>query len=243
MADRVDTTRIVDKVLLYSGGMDSVMLEFLEEPELCVYVNTRARYSDREIKYLLPPVHGRLIVDNSVNLDRWELSNTVVPQRNAFLALIGAYYGNRILLGATMGDVYVSDTLPRFAELFTKSLQFMWTEQYWTPHREVRLEFPAKDDTKIDLLNRYLSAGGSVQRIVEGISCYSKESKFHCGLCIACARKWVALRSCNIQCSDLFDEHPSKFFTDELISKMKLNQWRGEREDQQTLEVLDACNS
>lgn len=214
------------------------MLEYLQKPDLCVYVDTGARYAERELSRIVPPIHGPLIIEKSVDLAKWELPSTVVPQRNAFLALVAAYYGDRILLGATAGDVNVSDTLPGFADRMTVLLQYLWFEQYWTNHRNVRLEFPYVRMTKMDLVEEYIEADGPVDRILNGISCYSATSRGHCGVCIACARKWVALRWCGVECDSRFDEHPTKFFTRAIMAKLEKREWRCPREDEQTLEVL-----
>ena len=46
------------KVLLFSGGSDSVLISYLYKPDLLVYVNMHTRYSEEEISKKLKTISG-----------------------------------------------------------------------------------------------------------------------------------------------------------------------------------------
>ena len=100
------------KILLYSGGMDSWLIDKIWKPDMKVYVNMHTRYSETEIKKLSSDVK---IVD--FPLGQWERDDAIIPLRNLYLIMIICNITNdediEICIGATAGD-----------RVLDKSLQF-----------------------------------------------------------------------------------------------------------------------
>ena len=98
-------------VLLFSGGMDSVMFSKLLNPDVLLYIPTESSYTDRETRAIDNLISKGIIdgdklikLDNTLNLKRFERDDYIVPNRNAFLILLASMYGETIYLGSVYGD-------------------------------------------------------------------------------------------------------------------------------------------
>lgn len=227
-------------VLLYSGGMDSVIASHLLEPHINLYVDVGSRYAAKEIHNVLqyPPKHGALIFSPKLNLGEFERdADLILPQRNAYLVLMAAHYGERIYMAANAGD-RSTDKDERFAERITDLLSHVWQPQYWLPEgRSPSLHLPYRGMTKGQMIQTYLHAGGDPQRLVRSISCYDPIEE-QCGRCRSCARKWVALESFGIPCEHVFSAHPGRaYYTPEVIEGIESGRLPGE---EGTLDLLKA---
>ena len=105
-----------NKVLLYSGGMDSWLIDKIWKPDVKLYVDMNTKYSQEEIKRLPSDV----IIDK-LDLSKWEREDKIIPLRNMYLIGIASNYGNEICLGATAGD-RVLDKSPVFADIYEQLL-------------------------------------------------------------------------------------------------------------------------
>ena len=87
-------------VLLFSGGMDSVIFDHLLQPDILLYLPTGSKYEDIETKKLLD-LSKKGYIDGSklvmlpdvLNLSLFERDDAIVPNRNAFLLLFASLYG------------------------------------------------------------------------------------------------------------------------------------------------------
>ena len=78
-----------NKVLLYSGGMDSWLIDKIWKPDVKLYVDMNTKYSQEEIKRLPSDV----IIDK-LDLSKWEREDKIIPLRNMYLIGIASNYGN-----------------------------------------------------------------------------------------------------------------------------------------------------
>lgn len=227
----------MSKVLLYSGGMDSIIASHLCKPDFCLYIDVGGRYNNIELGTLTKPPHGELIIDR-LPLGQWERKeDLILPQRNAYFALWAANYGDEILLGATYGDRSTDKDEP-FAEKMNSLFEHIWSPQHWLPEgRKVKLTLPLKEFTKGELVKRFLDEKGSRNLLIKATSCYSGDS-VACGRCKPCARKWVALTVNKINITHGFDSDPREYFTPEILEKVRKFQYRGSREDREILTAL-----
>jgi 7-cyano-7-deazaguanine synthase len=177
------------KVLLYSGGLDSVILRHLWKPDICLYVNLSTRYSEAEMASLPDDV-----VRVDLPLKQFELPNAIIPFRNLMLVAIAAQYGDTIALAATAGD-RVLDKTPEFAALCTELFSYMALPQWWMMDgRKIEIVLPVKRLTKGEMVRLYLFSGGDEQKLIDSMSCYSPDAAgTPCWSCKPCFRKWVAL--------------------------------------------------
>ena len=182
-------------VLLYSGGMDSVIIDHLLKPDILLNISMNSNYDARERKSF--PDKEIIFLDNVINLSRFERDDAIVPNRNAHLVLLASHYGETIWLGSVSGDrSFDKDEI--FYHHMETLLNHMWQAQHWTEERRFTVSSPFKDRTKTDLVEEYLEKGGQPQYLLDSYSCYEGEQQ-HCGQCKACFRKWVALENNTVE--------------------------------------------
>ena len=98
-------------VLLFSGGMDSVIFDHLLKPDVLLYLPTGSKYEYIETQKL-DSLAMKGYIDNKklvvlpdvLNLSLFERDDAIVPNRNAFLLLFASLYGEILILGSVQGD-------------------------------------------------------------------------------------------------------------------------------------------
>jgi len=184
-------------VLLYSGGMDSLIIDYLLEPDILLNISMNSTYDERERKSFPEAVYEEskeiIYLNDVIDLGNYERDDAIIPNRNAHLVLLASHYGETILLGSVSGDrSFDKDKI--FYDHMETLLNHMWQKQHWTEERKFTVSSPFKDRTKTDLVEEYLLSGGSEESLLHSYSCYEGE-ELHCGHCKACFRKWVALEN------------------------------------------------
>ena len=177
-------------ILLYSGGMDSWLIDKLLDEEhdlLHVRLGTKTELQER---LRLPK--GTITVDLSV-LEQFEVKSGthLLPLRNLFLVSIASLYSDKVILGSVGGSVHY-DNGCRFAIDMTDILSRLLSEQ----HRKVTVSTPYSVFSKGQLLGLYLRKGGNpVKCWRESFSCYEpNEDGTPCMKCRACEAKIAAFR-------------------------------------------------
>ncbi len=231
-------------VLLFSGGMDSVMFSKLLNPDVLLYIPTESSYTERETRAINNLVEKKIIdgkklikLENVLNLKQFERDDYIVPNRNAFLILLASMYGETIYLGSVYGD-RSKDKDKEFYTLMENLLNHMWSEQHWTEERKFKILDPFKDYTKTEILKMYIDKGYSPNDILESYSCYEGR-ECACGVCKPCSRKFVALINNNVKIPEgYFENDPTKAsWIKEVLPLMRENKYRG-REDSEFINAL-----
>lgn len=227
-------------VLLYSGGVDSYCLAHIYQPDRLLYVDMGTAYGKVEIEHLVaPPGMSDRLVHTSLDLGVMERANRIIPARNAYLVLLAAGYGDRIMMAFTAADV-IGDKDERFGVLMTELLGHLWAPQWWVPEgRQVRVELPAKRWTKRQLVGAYLTAGGDAVALArDTISCYATRpgEPVHCGACKACVRKYAAFILNDIDPG--YDAGPA---LRQLVDTIHGGGWRADRNPSERQDMLDAA--
>ena len=176
-----------NKVLLYSGGIDSWLIDKIWKPDVKLYVDMNTKYSQEEIKRLPSDV----IIDK-LDLSKWEREDKIIPLRNMYLIGIASNYGNEICLGATAGD-RVLDKSPVFADIYEQLLNYLYQKQHWTEERKIKINLDFKRYTKTELIRIFVEQGGNIEEaFTSSFSCYSPEGGKECWSCKPCFRKFIA---------------------------------------------------
>lgn len=220
-------------VLLFSGGMDSLIMNRLLKPDVLLVVSMGADYEDREFGSILNlSKHGDIdggkvkILYDVLGLRAYERDDAIVPNRNAHLVLLASMYGETIWIGAVSGDrSYDKDE--QFCAHMKALLDHMWEEQHWTERRTFRVEIPFKILTKTRMVANYLMCGGSAASLLRSYSCYSNAQP--CGHCKPCFRKWVALVNNDIVIPpNYFAADPAQApWLPELLPAIRAGKYRG----------------
>ena len=245
-------------VLLFSGGMDSLMFDYLMNPDVLLYIPTGSKYESIETEKL-SVLGNKGYIDNNklvilpdvLNLSKFERDDAIVPNRNAHLMLLASMYGENLILGSVQGDRSF-DKDPVFYEKMTSLLNHMWKEQHWTEERIFTVSSPYKETTKTEIVKEYLEKGGSKEALLESYSCYEpQELSFYaqleysaqpeqtCGWCKPCFRKWISLYNNNISIPvDYYVNNPWEApWLEKLIPSVLEKNYRG-KEDYDWCEAL-----
>lgn len=232
-------------VLLFSGGMDSLMMAHLLHPDILLVLPHGQTYQEPELVSInqlitektLPP-SSEVVFATPFSFSKIERDDAIIPSRNAYFILYAANYGETIYLGSVYGD-RSSDKSPEFFKKMEDLLNHLYQEQHWCKGRKFTVSAPYKDKTKTELVSLYLKAGGTSRALLLSKSCYVP-GKQACGWCKACFRKWVALQNNGLYSWHHFLNNPARApWLSELMPSIEAGTYRG-RED---AEILRALNS
>lgn len=189
----------MQKILLYSGGMDSYLIDKLWKPDRRIYVDMHTRYSQQEIDCIKKRRNDVEFID--FPLGQWEREDKIIPLRNLYLPMVICNItGDEdvdICLGATNSD-RVLDKSQEYVEKATDLLNYLYQPQWWIPNgKKVRVNIDFKKYTKEDLLKMYIEQGGDLDKAYnESFSCYEPDEEGNvCHRCKPCFRKFVAFAS------------------------------------------------
>lgn len=176
------------KVLLYSGGTDSWLINELWKPDVLLYIDVHGAYSKQE-KLRLPK---DTIIVHFPYLGLIEREDLIIPLRNLYFLMIASNYGDTICLGATKGDRGGKDKRPTFFRMAEKIINYCLNGNSYGSTGKIKIVSSFYNLTKPELLDRYLKAGGNIVDFVENtFSCYSPEHDKECLHCKPCYRKFL----------------------------------------------------
>jgi 7-cyano-7-deazaguanine synthase in queuosine biosynthesis len=225
------------KILLISSGIDSHCAQYLSKPDVMVYFDTGQSLCKQEIKAIKSQDYGdKVIIDNRFKLDDQVLPNDILPMRNAYFALAGAYYGEEIILVATAGDT-TNDKDEPFVNYMNDLFKHMFSNKLKNPDVSINgafLTIPYRHFTKTQLIEKYLKGGGSVLSLLKTRSCYSDEDG-ECGKCRSCIRKYTALKL-NGQTTK-WNNNPQQYIKEAYMYAVK-NDRKAEIDDLARLNVI-----
>jgi 7-cyano-7-deazaguanine synthase len=185
-------------ILLFSGGVDSyVAYHFLKKPQT-VYFDLNTPYSQKEIrvvKDLIPKTIIEKVMDFST---RQEGDKAFIPYRNIHLAMLANKYSDNIVI-AGLKDDKVNDK----NETVFRQLSYLMTDMN---NRHIWVNSPFWGLTKEDVVRWFLDNGGTKEKLLKTISCYSSEDTIYCGKCPACFRKFIAFRANGIYALQFINE-------------------------------------
>lgn len=197
------------KVLLFSGGFDSMLQEFLLKPDILLYVNMKTSYSDVEIKALkkLPKHYQDRLIIKELPLGEYERENKYLPYRNLILGTIAMEYGQHVYFGFNASD-WAPDKDERFLRRTTTLFRHLNKncigDMGWD-NKNFSFEAPFKDLTKAQMVKRCIDNGMDIDFIKSIRTCYDGVSEKGCGKCAACYHKAIALILNHIPIKGVFD--------------------------------------
>ena len=182
-------------VLLYSGGMDSWLINQIIKPDVTLFIRIHTPNNELEYQKILKlQKEGKIQNDLKIvdfDLSRFERpsQNYFLPLRNLHFVTLAAHYGTDIYLGATGSSTHFDKNLT-FADKSADIISYLLSESGEGP---VRILLPYKDTTKTELLKIYLDQGGDIKEAYEStVSCYTPVNDKPCMHCTSCMSKFVA---------------------------------------------------
>lgn len=180
-------------VLLFSGGLDSLIAYFYLDKPLCLFVNMKQKYAEVEIKRvkrLKEEIGFDLVIDNmSFDFSSVEQEDLTIPNRNAYLAMLASNYGDNIWMAAVNGD-YNHDKTPFVFNEMSKFISVL-------KQRSVKVDSPFWSMTKTDMIKWYVDQGLNKDWLKLSYSCFTGND-IHCGRCTSCFRRWIGMYNNNI---------------------------------------------
>lgn len=215
-------------LLLYSGGLDSyIAWEFLNRPKT-LYCKINHRYQPFELEAIKNTIPDT-IIDDSLNLGKWEKADADIPMRNALMLMVASYYDSDLVLVVQAGEMSIPDRSPKFFETIGGFTSFL-------NEREIKITTPFAKMTKTEMVAWYLFHGFSKEDLLKTRSCYS-ETSIPCGACGACFRRWVSFK-----CNDMEEPMENNILewegTLKYIDKMKKGLYDKTRTDE-TFKALE----
>lgn len=204
------------KVLLYSGGMDSWLIDKLWKPDVKLYVDMNTRYSLEEIMRL-----PKDVIIQKLDLSNWERVDAIIPLRNLYLIMVACNVTGsedvEICIGATAGDRSLDQSV-EFAAQAEKLLSYLYTPQHWVVNgKKVKVVMPYKNHTKTELLKEYLEQGYSLQTAFdESFSCYNPIDNKPCWNCKPCFRKFISFLLNGYEFDDTVKEQMLKYMEENI---------------------------
>lgn len=238
------------KVLLFSGGSDSVLISYLYQPDYLVYCDLGTEYSKEEIKKIKESKFGndpRLRILDFKFLGKYERpSDSILPLRNLYLTMficnefpVEEYGDLEICLGATAGD-RVLDKSPKFAEDTSNLLTYLYSPQHWIKEgRKVRINIDFKQYTKTDMLKLYKDRGGNIEELFyESFSCYHPVDGKECWQCKPCFRKYIAYALNGMKFDKEITEKVISYIEKEIMPQIKAGTYGRKEEEKEIMEIM-----
>lgn len=176
------------KVLLYSGGTDSWLINEIWKPDVKLYIDIKGRYSQQEIERLPKDVQ---IVEFPY-LGTIERDDAIIPLRNLYFLMIASNFGNEICLGATKSDRGGKDKRPHFFRQAQTIFNYCLNGNSYGSSGKITICKDFYNKTKVQLLDMYIKNGGSIDKFVEEtFSCYTPCNDEECLACKPCYRKFL----------------------------------------------------
>ena len=239
------TNELDREVLLFSGGVDSLIAwHYLEFPQP-LYVLAAHRYLSKEVNCIenLSKIIPKLNVEfaHGPSLGKFEFGDKAyIAQRNFHFALMASHYGNKIYMGGIKGDK-VEDKTPEAFKVISFAMNFVKKPSEPT----IKIKSPFWEMTKTDIIKWFLDnyPRAYVEKVLKtSISCYDQKTYGSCGRCSACFRKWIALESVGLKTWKWFEKDIRKWKgCKEYREKMEKGEYDMQR-TKETLEVLDKYN-
>lgn len=177
------------KVLLYSGGTDSWLIDKLWKPDVKIYVNIHGFYSDVEISKLPKDVQ---VIDFPFLGTTEELDTNFVPLRNLYFLMMASNYGNHICYGATKSDRGSKDKRKEFIDMTQQIIDYCLIGNSYTPDRHIKICKDFVELDKFEIIHKYLESGGTIEEFIEdSFSCYHSIDGKECMHCKQCYKKFM----------------------------------------------------
>ena len=225
------------EVILFSGGMDSLIGWFYLGKPQAVYFDLNHRYRWKEMEALrkMKEIDPSVLVNivNAFNLGKYEKEDAHIPFRNRLLVMAAAMeypIVEKIYLVAQKGEQSIPDRSPEFfkdmSEMISKEME-----------RKVEVVNPFPHMTKVAMVKWYRENVSDIELLRESVGCFDGASVTHCGKCSSCFRRSVAFEANNIPLDVMWSDIKKWSGIPGYIEKMKSGLYEADR-TKETLDVL-----
>ena len=240
----------MNDVVLFSGGMDSLIAwEIVGRPP-ALYVDLGHKYSAVERERCREIIPDPRFFDLQAIGSQFELPNAEIPLRNLYLAMVAANLGyDRIWLSVQRNEMNIPDRTPQFFSHASALLSDL-------TGRNIEVRTPVGEIDKVEMVEWYVSHGKDVDALKRTWACYQpvpsgrvKQIPFalgatydvpemeHCGDCPACFRRFVAMKL-----NGIHEDWHHKVPNSHTANDYKLRAQAGVYPDDRTRQILEALS-
>ena len=207
------------KVLLYSGGTDSWLIDKIWKPDVRVYVNINGFYSKDELAKLPKDV---IVVDFPFLGTTEELDTNYVPLRNAYFLMMASAYGDEICYGATASDRGSKDKRVEFVQKVQDLMDYCLVGNSFAKDRKAHICTDFVNMNKFEIIQLYLDKGGTIEEFVKGsFSCYHSHNGVECMHCKQCYKKFLEANYFGYRYTPEQEEDMIKYLIENVIPLAK----------------------
>ncbi len=178
----------MNKILLYSGGMDSYIAWcFLNHPK-SIYIPLGHRYEKTERQAIIETIPETFMAP-CCDVGAMESADAHIPGRNLLLASLAALWeptADEVVLVCQRDEMTLPDRSDGFFNQSSAVLSLVMD-------RPLMVTTPFADMDKTDMVGWYVSQGLPIDLLLKTRSCYAG-TDLPCGECGACLRRFIALR-------------------------------------------------
>jgi 7-cyano-7-deazaguanine synthase in queuosine biosynthesis len=198
---------VKDKVLLFSGGMNSVIAYFYLEKSNLLHFKTDNNQNETNAAVKI----ATKLIGSTIDITYTCIANDYT--KDIVFLSYAAKFANNIYLTSPRGE----DKTPTRCGSFFKTMSAILSDCY-----QIRKNCDPvfKHMTKIDMVAWYLREKHDPQLLLDSYSCLAGEEK-PCSTCIECLRKFIALDSNKVKgLENIYNIHKlmNSKVADELIS-------------------------
>ncbi len=219
-------------VILYSGGLDSLIMKRFAEVNypnadvVCVWYDIGQEYARKE-EAVLPDFVIKHKFDwldsqtTAASKDGSASGNIYIPGRNMVLATAVAckYLPDEVWLGALAGETHeqATDKNYDFLKYLNRTLSYVLSP--FTTSIKARFPLAGAGFNKLRAVKWAVENGVSHEAILKSSSCLSGEAG-NCGQCIVCFRRWGIFKQLGIP-AEKYNIHPLEAHANrEVIEEM-----------------------
>ncbi|MCF0115784.1 MAG: 7-cyano-7-deazaguanine synthase [Erysipelotrichaceae bacterium] len=188
------------RILMYSGGVDSRVLDKVWKSDMKLYVPISTPYVAEETKRL-----PKDVIVAPVNI-QIPYTSDMIPYRNMILAMVASTYCtddyNEIAFGFISEEDYnctCGDTSTDWRELAEEVLCFHSPQINNGEEKTIEVVAPLTDYSKAHILGIYKNMGGDIEELSKkSFSCYHPKNGKECGECDGCREKRRAFKKWGI---------------------------------------------
>lgn len=173
----------MEKLLLISGGLDSVIAYHVLNKPQTIFFNIGVPYNKKELQFVNEYI-PETIIDNSIKLK--EEKNNYIPFRNILLLTRAATYSDNLIISTVKEDI-MPDNNKKIFDGLSKILSKV-------KGSKVTITSPFFDLTKVEIVKLFIKHKWDKETLNDTVSCYNAnlKSSNYCGECLCCFKKWVA---------------------------------------------------
>lgn len=210
-----------NSIMLFSGGLDSLAAWRLLGKPKAIYFAIGHKAEASELGRILAIQRGLgldIVIDKSLDIGKYEMSNRYIPYRNLFFIMRAALYAPNVIINQIAE--WAPDKNKRFYRKTESLLNEIGRGKFQGIDRKVKIWSPFSGMTKTELIREY-GKHWPIETLTElTISCYNPGC-LPCGQCTSCVSRHVAMLNNRVR--ERYQTEPD---TSKLTNKLNIQDFK-----------------